>query len=595
MGLTSALYTGLSGLNANQFRIDVIGDNIANVNTTAFKGSRSVFQTQFSQTLSSGSPPTGTSGGTNPTQIGLGSVLGSIQRNFNPGSIETTGVPTDLAIEGDGFFIIQTPDGARQFTRDGAFKLSAANYLVTQDGSFIQGFGIDEEFNIIPGALRNLQIPVGSLSTARATDNVNFDGNLNAGGDVGTTGSILISTSDFRDGGAAGPAATAATLLTSLYDPADGATALFAAGDEVTMSNILKGEREVDEATFTVTATSTLADLLNWIQDKTALDTSAAQPNNPGWWISDGVYPPAAGTPGEQYYNDTGAVPAAGTIVFESNIGEDNQLRIGRNALVSTNADHASPFELTVPNNVAGDPYDATGESVYTSFVVYDSLGTEVTVDLTAVLEQKTSTGNTWRFFATSVDDTDTSRLLGTGTITFDTDGQFKAVTGNQITIDRDNTGAVTPLGVNLNFDTLSQFDNRDSFSTLVMTSQDGFAAGSLNSFSVGDTGVITGTFSNGLTRTLGQVALATFSNPEGLISKTNNNYSVGPNSGPAIITAPLSLGAGKILSGSLELSNVDLSREFIGLITATTGFSAASRVITTSNELLNELLLVAR
>ena len=146
MGLTSALYTGLSGLNSNQFRIDTIGDNIANVNTTAFKGSRAMFQTQFLQSLSLGAPPTAVQGGANPMQIGLGSVLGSVQRDCGAGSIETTGVPTDVAIEGDGFFIVRRSGQDLVYTRDGAFSLNAENRLVTADGMYVQGFGVDDGF-----------------------------------------------------------------------------------------------------------------------------------------------------------------------------------------------------------------------------------------------------------------------------------------------------------------------------------------------------------------------------------------------------------------------------------------------------------------
>jgi flagellar hook protein FlgE len=111
----------------------------------------------------------------------------------------------------------------------------------------------------------------------------------------------------------------------------------------------------------------------------------------------------------------------------------------------------------------------------------------------------------------------------------------------------------------------------------------------------VGTDGIITGSFSNGQTRRLGQVALATFTNPEGLVGGANNLFGVGPNSGEPIIAAPQTLGAGRIMGGALELSNVDLTREFIGLITASTGFSASGRVLSTSNDLLNELLLIAR
>ncbi|MFQ6048354.1 MAG: flagellar hook-basal body complex protein [Phycisphaerae bacterium] len=264
MGLTSALYTGLSGLNANQFRIDVIGDNIANVNTAGFKGSRTMFQTQFAQTFSLGTPPGQTEGGTNPMQVGLGSVLGAIQRDFSPGSIETTGVLTDLAIEGNGFFVLQTSDGRRVFTRDGSFSLNASNVLVSVDGFAVQGFGVDENFQIVPGQLQDLQIPLGSLSVARATQNVTLDGNLAASGQVGTSGSVLLS--QVLSDGPGGPNATAATLLTNLYD---GATQLFAAGDEtITVSGVQKGDRELAEATFTVGVDgTTVGDLAAWLDE----------------------------------------------------------------------------------------------------------------------------------------------------------------------------------------------------------------------------------------------------------------------------------------------------------------------------------------
>jgi flagellar hook protein FlgE len=131
--------------------------------------------------------------------------------------------------------------------------------------------------------------------------------------------------------------------------------------------------------------------------------------------------------------------------------------------------------------------------------------------------------------------------------------------------------------------------------STMVMTLQDGFEAGTLTSFNVGEDGVINGVFSNGLSRPLGQVALATFINSAGLVARTNNLYYVGSNSGQPLISAPMTMGAGRIQGATLELSNVDLTREFIGLVTASTGFSASGRVINTSNQLLNELLSIVR
>jgi flagellar hook protein FlgE len=238
----------------------------------------------------------------------------------------------------------------------------------------------------------------------------------------------------------------------------------------------------------------------------------------------------------------------------------------------------------------------ADGESSHTTFIVYDSLGTPLTLDVTMVLEQKTSAGTTWRFYATAADDTDTEFVIGTGLVNFDTDGQFIDSPQNGIVIDRQNSGAVSPLGIDLDFTRMNSLAlDPSSGSTIFMSYQDGFSTGTLIDYSVGQDGTITGTFTNGLNQVLGQVALATFANNAGLLARSDNVYFVGPNSGEARISAPLTLGAGKISSGSLELSNVDLSREFINLITSSTAFSASSRVISTSDQLLQELLLIAR
>jgi flagellar hook protein FlgE len=165
--------------------------------------------------------------------------------------------------------------------------------------------------------------------------------------------------------------------------------------------------------------------------------------------------------------------------------------------------------------------------------------------------------------------------------------------TGTAVTLDRAGTGAVPSQNVQLDFEGMTALTTLDS--ALVMDNQDGFATGTLNGFDIGPNGVITGTFSNGQTKSLGQVAVAQFDNPEGLIDEGSNLYTTGANSGSPTIGAPLELNAGAVRSGSLELSNVDLSREFINLIISSTGFTAASRVITTSDQLLTELLNTTR
>ncbi len=572
MGLTSAMYTGLSGLNANQFRIDTIGNNIANVNTTAFKGSRASFQNQFSVMLSGGSAPGDTTGGSNPAQIGMGAALGSMQRNFQSGALETTGVPTDMAIEGNGFFVVRTPELRQAYTRDGMFALDAGNTLVTMDGFPVQGYGVDAEFNIDSSQLVDINIPLGTLTIARATTQAAFDGNLNANGEWGTQGTILHSQVLQAGPGLAGPGATGATLLTNVYDPTvSDTTALFADGDVLTLQDVRKGGRQISPATFQVTATSTLDDFLTFLNNEIGLNADAAVPNTPGITIASGL-----GTPPD------------GTVIIEGNVGIDNALQIAQVGIRNSNSTVTEmPFRFNTQQA-------ANGESVYTSFLAYDSLGTPVQVSVTAVLESQTDGGSLWRFYTESTQDTDATPVLGpTGTIQFDNNGRLLNVTDNVIQIDRADSGASNPVSFELDFSNLTGLTSDTS--TMVMTLQNGFEAGTLTSFNTGEDGVINGVFSNGLIRPLGQIALATFINPEGLLSRTNNLYYEGANSGQALISAPSVMGAGRIQGASLELSNVDLTREFIGLVTASTGFSASGRVINTSNQLLNELLSIAR
>ena len=565
MGLTSALYTGLSGLNASQFRLDIIGDNIANINTTGFKGSRTLFQTQFARTLTSGTKPGDNQGGTNPAQIGLGVGIGAIQRSFTPGAVETTGVPSDLAIEGDGFFVLRTPENEQVFTRDGSFTLSADNRLISADGFFVQGYGVNSNFELIPGALGDISIPLGVLTTAKATQTATLDGTLNSTGEVATQGTILQSqilydaTTGLQLDNVTGPT----TALTNIRSIAGIGPASFNNGDVIRIDGVKRGGRDVPPEEFIVGTTgNTVADLLAWMDEAIGIETTPGVAGNPGTTVT-----------------------ADGRLELRGNAGVQNGLSIQVGTLVSSGVEQI-PFQFT-------ETQAANGESAHTSFIVYDTLGTPITVSMTMVLEERTTGSTTWRFYANSADDSDVEFALGTGTIEFDPNGQFTESPHNGLEINRVDTGASDPLAVNFDFSKISGLNTGNS--ALVMSFQNGFATGTLIDYSIGQDGTILGTFSNGLNQTLGQMSVATFANPEGLLARSNNTYFVGPNSGEARVTQPLVLGAGKISSGSLELSNVDLSREFINLITSSTAFSAASRVVSTSDQLLQELLLVAR
>lgn len=558
MGLTSALFTGLSGLNSSQFRLDVIGDNIANINTTGFKGSRTLFQTQFARTIAAGTKPGVQQGGTNPVQVGLGSTVGAIQRFFTAGSVETTGVPSDLAIEGDGFFVLRTPENESVYTRDGSFTLSADSRLITQDGFFVQGFSVDSSFNLIPGAVGDLTIPLGALTVAQATTSAVLDGTLNSTGTVATQGTI-VQSQVLHD--AANNPITAATLLTEVKNP--GGAAFFVNGDTITVNGVKRGGRDVPNESFVVGTTgTTVADFLAWMDQVLGIDTTAGVAGNPGT-----------------------AVTVDGRLELRGNAGTENALSIPAGSIVSTGSTNA-PFSFL-------ETQAANGESATTTFILFDSLGTPISVNLTMVLENRTTAMSTWRFYATSADDSDVTFDVGTGTLDFDANGQFVQSPQNGIVIDRANTGANDPLAVTFDFSRLNGLNALQS--AMVLSFQDGFATGTLIDYGIGQDGIITGTFTNGLNQTIGQLAVATFANSAGLLARSNNVYFIGPNSGEARITAPLVLGAGKITAGALELSNVDLSREFINLITSSTAFSAAGRVVSTSDQLLQELLLLAR
>lgn len=574
MALTSALFTGLSGLDANSTRLNVVGNNIANANTVAFKSSRALFTPQFYVTTAGGTAPTANSGGTNPNQSGLGTQVSTIEKDFNAGAIQTTGKSTDMAIDGAGFFVVQGVD--QQFTRDGSFNLDSSNNLVTAGGDFVQGYGVDANFKVIPGKLQNLQIPLGAASAAEATKSMTLQGNLDTAGTVASGASVLSTQLLTRVGGGAVP--TGATLLTDVADASTPATPSFSVGQVLTLQGT-KGGRITTPETFKVTATSTLSDLTSFFSNSLAINTGApADPTEP--------------TPGVTMETDA-TNPNAARMFVVGNPGAANALQLGASSFGGPGI--VSPFTFQDSTNAAGFTSNPTGESIHTSAVIYDSLGKPVTVDVTAVYQSSSSTGTQWSFTAESSDNkaVNGSQIVGSGTLTFDTNGKLITSSGATLSIDRTGTGAKTPFSVKLDFSNMTAL--AANASSMVMSKQDGSPLGSLSSFTVGTDGTIVGAFSNGLTRTLGQVAVATFNNNEGLNDKGNNLFEASANSGTPVIGTPLNLGAGAVRSGALEQSNVDLSTEFVNMIVASTGFNAASRVISTSNQLLADLLNTTR
>ncbi len=415
--MIQAMYSGIAGMKAFKNCLDVIGNNIANINTIAYKASRSTFKEMMSQTLKAASGPSGGKGGTNPVQVGLGGVVGSIDTDQTQGSLFSTGRITDLAIEGNGFFAVG--DGDRIFyTRDGSFTLDANNTLVMSgSGMRVLGWTADSITGLVDttqpiGPNSRIEIPVGSLSVARQTSLINISGNLDA---------------------------------------------LSAPGDQHTVT-----------------------------------------------------------------------------------------------------------------------------------FHIYDSLGIthEVRVQFT-----KSATPAQWDYEVYCPDVGSAS--VASGALTFNPDGS-NLVSSIPISLTfAEPNGSVQPLVASIDTKQISQLASEGS--TADMSYQDGLPLGTLASFSIGRTGVISGSFTNGSTRTLGQLVLANFTNPAGLSKVGNSLLTESPNSGNARFGLPGSGELGQVISGFLEGSNVDLATEFANMIVAQRGFQASSRIIATSNDVLQELVTLTR
>ncbi|UYV13075.1 MAG: flagellar hook-basal body complex protein [Phycisphaera sp.] len=587
MASTTALFASLSGLNVETRRLDVIGNNIANVNTTAFKGSRMYQANQNPRTFSLGNEPTAALGGTNPMQVGVGTKIAGIQRNMGGGTITPTGSPTDVAIDGAGFFVLRGSED-RFYGRAGAFTLNENNELVTVNGERVQGWGVNDSFEVQQGQLDDITIELGSLTIAQATSTVRFNGVLDAGGDVAQVGSRTLLSGGDGLGLAAlgGEPLTVDTPLVGLENPLQrgSGTAMFTdgqtlqlgesstVGDGVQVRGAEKGGRTLPIAQLAIGAATTIGDFLGFLGSALGI-----QPQT------------GAGAPGVTLDTETGQIQVVG------NAGEANDLDIETGDIVvldeNGQATGINPF-------AAQTAREANGESQRTPFFVYDSLGGLVLADLTMVMEDKTDAGTTWRYYVES-DEAAGSPALATGTVEFDTNGNLRQAEPVGVVLNRGATGAAQPLAFDLLFQgegsRLQALDVGEGEANIAVDDQDGLPAGTLNAFGIGPDGVISGAFTNGLSRPIGQIALATFANAQGLTDEGDNLFRVGPNSGEAVITEPGGFGTGRTLGGQLEQSNIDLSQEFIGLILAQTGYTANARVIRTTDELLQQLVVIGR
>jgi flagellar hook protein FlgE len=578
MGLQSAMTTALTGMSAAETMIDVSGNNLANSQTVGFKESNAVFAKQYLVTQSLGSAPNGTTGGTNPRQIGLGVRTAEISPNFSQGTIEISNSPSDLAIQGNGFFIVEDSGGERLYTRNGIFKLNADSELVTTTGQRVLGFGVNDEFVIQENSLVPLTVPLGTAMVAQATENVYLQGVLSPTGDVADTAGVSQTGTLEGPGGAA---LTAGTLLVDVVDTSAGPTPIFQAGElEFTPR---KGGRTLGTQTMQITATSTVQDLMDFMQAAIGIHTTADDPAMP---TSVNNIPTESGTlnPGLSITN--------GQIRVVSNNGTGNEVDIG-----------SAAFRLTTTGGTVLQPglgfsslQAAVGESAVADFLAYDTLGVPVNVRVTAVLESLSDNTTVYRWFAESGDNSPavgTDVTVGTGLITYDGEGRLISVSNTEVSVERRNLPSLDPLAFDLNFAETSGLAAENS--ELSAARQDGSPPGTLTSYMIGEDGIIKGVFTSGVTRNLGQIRLARFTNPSGLIQRGETMYQQGLNSGLPIEGNPNTVGIGSIIGGAVELSNTDVGKNLIDLVLASTQYRANARVISTSQELFDVLMNIQR
>ena len=607
-----SLYAAVSGLKGNQTYMDVIGNNIANVNTTGYKASNVTFQDMLSQTLQGASSPSGTQGGTNPMQVGLGVGVGSISTNFTDGSTQSTGISTNLAISGDGFFVVGTPTN-QMYTRSGDFTTDKLGNLVNSAGYSVLGWPANASGVVdTTQPISALQIPVGSTMPAKVSTAITLAGNLNASA---TALDVKAVATD-----AAAVVTDVATAVTNATNALAAATALKTAADAAVNLPASAGA-PLTAAKAAQDAAQAALDAANAAKDaadaaKTAADTAKAAADalvaGTGTAAEALTAANASATAATNAKTKAAAVAtaaaaaktaaAASAAATGADATTTGAVVTKADALVS-DADTAAASAATLSDATSKSVTSATAASSNDSaqpisYDLYDTQGNKYT--LTGSI---TKTGvNTWTFTPskTIIGGTDGKTTVatvsgGSSTIKFNADGTFDTSTVfNALTIDPtggpyEGAGAFTvqPSG--------SAMTQNGSDSTAKISNTDGYAAGTLNGKTISSTGEIIGSFTNGRTQAIGQVALAVFNNPDGLLSAGGNLYTKTTNSGEPQVGSAGTGGRGKFTPGSLEMSNVDLAQQFTNMIVAQRAFQANSKIITTDDNMLEELVNLKR
>ena len=723
--MLKSLFSGVSGLQSHQFAMDVESNNIANVNTVGFKYSRANFSDLLAQTKAIATAPQGQLGGKNPVQVGLGSTVSSMTRIFSQGSVQNSDKNTDVAIQGDGFFII-SPDGGNtyKYTRAGDFKFDAGGNFVDNNGFIAQGWLRDEVTGKVDSTapITNINIAPGLTTPASATKEVVLKANLNSGPLVEsfshaykvpsstptnppTNVNLSSKTTAEDDNGLSVNSGDVGVMFNEVGEAfslqnGQGIWASFRESN-VDAGTVAAGNGVQLDVSFTlddgsvlpITATSpTTTPAQTSTQNAQTFATKINQ-NSAKTGVKATVEVDNAGNAKILLSNDNSSASAAHNINFTVNAGDTSGLSSGSDTTayryqydsaangdtiagtdkkfksladlryaLETEArnidanndgtysnsisveidpqgkfliqnkgtgadDYAVNLKITslttdgggaaVPENTRFTrslealntvlPAGSTGKAFSQSFNaathsssidIFDSLGSKHTLRMEfrkTALDK--ATGSTWDMKISvpspATIDTIAPENEKLGSIRFNNDGSLATYNPPSVSFSGNN-GSAPDQQVALSFGTANAFDGMTSFDSKSATSgisQDGFTGGDLVGIRIDQSGTLVGSFSNGRSFGLAQIAMAKFTNNEGLGTEGGNVFVQTANSGDPIIGTAATSGRGFIQSAALEASNVDLSRALTQLIIIQRGFQANGKTITTSDQLLQTLI----
>ncbi|MEW6755830.1 MAG: flagellar hook-basal body complex protein [Candidatus Latescibacterota bacterium] len=657
--MIDSIFIGITGVRSHQTRLNVISNNVANINTTAYKSGRASFSDVMSMTLAEGTPASEGTAATNPRQSGLGVEVGSIDTIQTQGTLQTTGVDTDMALEGEGFFVLGDANH-RSFTRDGTFDFDVDGELFDPaTGLVVQGH-LARADGTFGSEVEDIVIPLDRESEAQASTLVRLSGNLNASG-AGEGGPVwdtetrfgqparLVSSPNpgfplnLADLSGAGLKITVteggqvyeSTIslpsksfaqrtdlvaeLNSLIN-ANGTlkSRVLFAGNELgqLILRTVGGGQDVAVSVDNANPSANVASRLGFATltrqtgaraaDTDALNTLA----NVGEVLTDGDVLRFSGVKPDGERFDGSFTYAAGTAytlehlftVLENVYGgvqagvdrETGQLKLTD----AVSGDRVVGFDLAFSLLDTGNGSGIFGGSppyeYGTNAQVYDEKGNAHSLTITFT---RGVVDNEWSWTATV--DGLTPQAGNNGKVVFNEDGTLRTFES----ADRSDllftpAGGTPPLSISLEAASSERLGGLTQFvasSSASVREQDGRASGRLASLQVDASGTIVGLFSNGTSEALARLALASFSNPGGLRREGDNLLTQTLASGTAQIGTAGSTVQAAVRSGAIEMSNVDLAQEFTDMIVTQRGFQANARSITTSDELLTEVVNLKR